>query len=76
MARFIRQHRHHWNKEAGERGAEIALAERAIERLAGLALIERSAEGVRARPAIGRFGLRASPELAPAEEPIDLPFGS
>lgn len=75
-ARFIRQHRHHWRKEATERGAEIWLADLVIGRLAGLGLIVRRAEGVVPRPAIGRYALRASAELAPAEETAQLEFGA
>lgn len=68
-ARFIRQHRHHWRREVAERGAEIPLTDLVVTRLAGLALVERLAdEAVRPRPALGRFALRPSAELAPAEE--------
>lgn len=76
-ARFIRQHRHHWKKEAGLRGAEIPLAELVIERLSGLALIERGADTIRPLPALGRFALRADAVLAPAEDtdpPAELPL--
>lgn len=67
-ARFIRQHRHHWRREVAERGAELWLTEIVIERLAGLDLIVREADTIRPRAALGRFALRASAELAPAEE--------
>jgi len=73
-ARFIRQHQHHWRQEVRERGAEVALTAAVLERLAGLALIEFSAEGVRARPALARFALRGNAELAPAGEPPELPL--
>ncbi len=74
IARLIRQHRHHWNKEAGERGAELPLAELVLGRLAGLALVARTGDTLRALPALGRFALRPTAELAPAEETADLPF--
>lgn len=67
-ARLIRQHRHHWKKEAGLRGAEVSLTELVLERLAGLSLIHREADTIRPLPALGRFALRAGAELAPAEE--------
>jgi hypothetical protein len=70
-ARCIRQHRHHWKKEVTERGAEVWLAEIVIARLAGLALIERTAETIRPRPALGRFALRVTAELAPATDVDD-----
>lgn len=73
-ARFIRQHRHHWRKETTVRGAEIWLTELVIGRLAGLGLIVRQAEGVVPQPAIGRYALRASAELAPIDETESLPF--
>lgn len=73
-ARFIRRHRQHWRREVQERGAEIWLTELAVGRLEGLSLVVRDAAGVRARPAIGRFALRPTPELvAAADEPVD-PF--
>ena len=47
----------YWRKPAREPGAESALAEQAIERLARLKLVERVAGGVRARPALLRYSL-------------------
>lgn len=47
----------YWRKAAREPGAESALAEQAIERLARLGLVERVAGGVRARPALLRYSL-------------------
>ncbi|MGH8018753.1 MAG: TIGR02678 family protein [Opitutaceae bacterium] len=72
-ARFIRRHRHHWRREVSEKGAEIWLAESVLETLAGLALVERRADHVVPRPALGRFALRATPELAEAPETEELP---
>lgn len=74
-ARCIRQHRHHWKKEVAERGAESWIAETVITRLAGLALVERTADAIRPLPALGRFALRATPELAPVEETGEFPLG-
>jgi uncharacterized protein (TIGR02678 family) len=67
-ARLLRQHRHHWKKEAGLRGAEVAFAELVIDRLAGLALVERLGETLRPLPALGRFALRPSADLAPVDD--------
>ncbi len=67
-ARLIRQHRHHWKKEAGLRGAEVPFAELVLTRLAGLSLIARSGDTLRPLPALGRFALRPSAELAPADD--------
>jgi uncharacterized protein (TIGR02678 family) len=75
-ARLVRQHRHHWRREVQERGAEIWLADLVLKRLAGLALVELTPDGLRARPALGRFALRPTAELAPAPEQSDLPFDS
>lgn len=73
-ARFIRQHRHHWKKEAGLRGAEIPLAELVLARLAGLSLIVRTGDTVRPLPALGRFALIPNAALAAADETSDLPL--
>lgn len=75
-AKYIRQHRHHWRREVAERGAETWLTELVLTRLAGLQLIERTADHVRAHPALGRFALRRSAELAPVEETAEFPFES
>lgn len=72
-ARLIRQHRHHWKKEIAQHGAEVAFTEIVLERLAGLALIARTNDSVQPLPALGRFALRASADLAPADtEPLPL----
>lgn len=72
-ARLIRQHRHHWKKETTLRDAEIPLTELVLGRLSGLSLIDRHPEtgDLRPKPALGRFALRSTAELAPCEE--DLP---
>jgi uncharacterized protein (TIGR02678 family) len=71
-ANFIRRHRHHWRKDVGVAGAEIAFASLVLDRLTGLALIERHPEALRPLPAIGRFALRQTPELAPADDLLPL----
>ncbi len=74
-ARLIRQHRNHWKKEAGLRGAEIPFTELVLDRLAGLALIERRDDTIRPLPALGRFALRAGTDLAPVDEDVlELPL--
>lgn len=76
-SRLIRRHQHHWRREVRERGAEAWLTQMVLERLAGLGLIEIEAEGVRARPALGRFALRPTAELAPTDELLpELPLES
>ncbi|MBE7538076.1 MAG: TIGR02678 family protein [Opitutaceae bacterium] len=76
-ARLIRQHRHHWKKEIGLRGAEIPFTELVLDRLEGLALIERIGDSIRALPAIGRFALRAGTDLSPStEENLELGLAS
>jgi uncharacterized protein (TIGR02678 family) len=75
-ARCIRQHRHHWKKEVTERGAESWLTELVIDRLAGLALVARNAGAIQPLPALGRFALRATAELAPAPDTAEFPLES
>jgi uncharacterized protein (TIGR02678 family) len=75
-ARFIRRHHHHWRKEVRERGAEVWLTALVVERLAGLGLVASDADGARPRPALGRFALRSSAELAPMEEQAGFPLDS
>ena len=47
----------YWRKAAREPGAENALADQALQRLARLKLVEFRSGGVRARPALLRFAL-------------------
>ncbi len=75
-AKFIRQHRHHWRREVTERGAETWLSELVLTRLAGLKLLERTADQIRPQPALGRFALRPTTELAAVEETAELAFDS
>lgn len=48
-------HRSYWRKATRERDGVIALCRTAVERLAGLRLVEVGADGVRARPALARY---------------------
>ncbi len=74
-ARLIRKHRHHWRKEVTQKGAETWLTQLVLGRLAGLALIERqTGGGIVPLPALGRYALRFSNELAEAAESEPLRF--
>ncbi len=63
VASLIATHRQYWRKDATAAGAEVALAEEALDRLAALRLVERTAGGVRPRPSIARYAL-GDPRLA------------
>jgi uncharacterized protein (TIGR02678 family) len=64
------RHRTYWRKGATEPGAEFALTDAALERLAALRLIERRGDRVRALPALARFAV-AEPVLAqPPAAPV------
>jgi uncharacterized protein (TIGR02678 family) len=73
-ARLIRKHRHHWRKEATQKGADAWLTQLVIGRLAGLSLIERHVDGIVPLPALGRYALRPSHELAEGAETEPLQF--
>jgi uncharacterized protein (TIGR02678 family) len=51
------RHRAYWRKGASEPGAEVALTDASLERLAALGLIERLGDRVRALPALARFAV-------------------
>lgn len=55
--RLADEHASYWRKDTREPGAEVSLTAAAIDRLVALDLAERVDEGVRPRPAIGRFAL-------------------
>jgi uncharacterized protein (TIGR02678 family) len=59
MTGFIEQHRSRWRKIASQPGAEIALTQGAIERLAALQLVRVFPSGVLPMPAICRYRLGA-----------------
>lgn len=71
-ARFIRDHHHHWRRDASQPGAETWLSEIVLRTLAGLALVERHPAGVVPRPALGRFALRRSDDPAASPTTPDL----
>ena len=74
-ARLIRKHRHHWRKEVIQKGAETWLTQLVLGRLAGLALIEHQVGGgIVPLPALGRYALRLSNELAEGTESEPLQF--
>ncbi len=73
-ARLIRKHRHHWRKEVTQKGAEAWFTELVLGRLAGLALIERQEGGVVPLPALGRYALRPSKDLAAATDTEPFQF--
>jgi uncharacterized protein (TIGR02678 family) len=74
-ARLIRKHRHHWRKEVTQKGAETWLTQLVLGRLAGLALIEHQmGGGIVPLPALGRYALRLSNELAEGAESEPLQF--
>ncbi len=62
MRSWTETYRRYWRKAVREPGAEVALCDQAVERLGALRLVERTSEGVRALPALGRYALD-SPEL-------------
>jgi uncharacterized protein (TIGR02678 family) len=57
MRQWIEQHRKHWRKSARDAGGEVELCRQAIDCLIGLRLAERTADGVRALPAVARFAV-------------------
>jgi len=57
MRRWIDQYSRYWKKAVRENGAEVALCNNAMQRLSALRLVEISADGVQALPAIGRHAL-------------------
>lgn len=62
----------YWRKSAREPGAERELTATAIERLEKLQLIERTAAGVVARPALSRFALGEADIQAAGSAPTKL----
>ena len=64
VARLIGQHRNHWRKAVQEPGAETALTEQTLDRLAALRLVRRIQDGVVPLPAIGRYALRDSDAMS------------
>jgi uncharacterized protein (TIGR02678 family) len=67
MASWVRQHRSHWRKGAGEPGAHVALCALALHRLEGLGLVRVGPAGVVPRPALARFSYQPAVVQAPLE---------
>lgn len=63
VRRLAGEHRAYWRRSAREPGAEVALVDAALERLAALRLVRRAPGIVRPLPALARYGL-AAPTLA------------
>jgi uncharacterized protein (TIGR02678 family) len=61
IAQLVLEHRRHWRKNVSEPGAEGALADQTIERLAALRLVRRVAGGILPLPAIARYALAPAP---------------
>ncbi|MGH2895053.1 MAG: TIGR02678 family protein, partial [Solirubrobacteraceae bacterium] len=57
VRRLAHEHRAYWRRSTREPGAEVALVEHALERLAALRLIRRVDDTVHPLPALARFGL-------------------
>lgn len=57
VGNLIAEHRSHWRKGVTEPGADTALADATIERLAALQLVRLEPDGVVGLPAIARFAL-------------------
>jgi uncharacterized protein (TIGR02678 family) len=63
---LAQRHRAYWRRDAQEPGAEVALTDRALERLQALRLVRREHGAVRPLPALARYAM-AAPTLAGAE---------
>jgi hypothetical protein len=64
VRRLANEHQAYWRRSTRDPGAEVALVEHALERLAALRLIRRAGDVVHPLPALARFGL-ATPTLPP-----------
>jgi uncharacterized protein (TIGR02678 family) len=67
VRRLANEHQTYWRRSTRDPGAEVGLAEHALERLAALRLIRRTADRIHPLPALARFGL-ATPTLPPETE--------
>lgn len=61
-------HRGYWRRNAADSGAEVELTALALNRLEALALIQRDAEHVTARPALARYAIGA-PTISTPQAP-------
>jgi uncharacterized protein (TIGR02678 family) len=57
VRRLANEHRAYWRRSTRDPGAEVGLVEHALERLAALRLIRRTADVIHPLPALARFGL-------------------
>jgi uncharacterized protein (TIGR02678 family) len=71
VRRLAKEHRAYWRRSAHEPGAEVALVDTALERLAALRLIRRGPDGVRPLPALARYAL-AAPTIAGELSQLEL----
>jgi uncharacterized protein (TIGR02678 family) len=71
VRRLAQEHRAYWRRSAREPGAEVALVDAALERLAALRLIRRGPDGVRPLPALARYAL-AAPTIAGELSQLEL----
>ncbi|MGH8906741.1 MAG: TIGR02678 family protein [Egibacteraceae bacterium] len=65
VAELIAEHRHHWRKGLTEPGADQAIADEVITRLAALQLVRLELDGVVPLPAIARYALDQAREPEP-----------
>jgi uncharacterized protein (TIGR02678 family) len=59
VRRLANEHQAYWRRSTRDSGAEVALVEHSLERLAALRLIRRAGDTVHPLPALARFGLAA-----------------
>ena len=64
VRRLANEHQAYWRRSTRDPGAEVGLVEHALERLAALRLIRRTADVIHPLPALARFGL-TTPTLPP-----------
>ncbi|VAX03896.1 FIG087842: Hypothetical protein [hydrothermal vent metagenome] len=69
MRRWIDEYSRYWKKAVRESGAEVALCHNALQRLSALRLVEISADGVQALPAIGRHALGETTVIGKQQQP-------
>lgn len=69
MRRWIDEYSRYWKKAVREKGAEVALCHNALQRLSALRLVEISADGVQALPAIGRHALGETTVIGKQQQP-------
>ncbi|MGH8895504.1 MAG: DUF2398 family protein [Egibacteraceae bacterium] len=73
VADLIAVHRSHWRRGVTEPGADAALTDATIERLAALGLVRLEPDGVVPLPAIARFAL--DPPASGQDHTLDVKGG-